>query len=81
MTKIELIDGWRQAWRFYTFWMSVIVAVTPDLLNLAIQHEVLKVEEVPAWFSYTLKMLTFTWMAARLIKQKSLEVQKAEPTA
>jgi hypothetical protein len=71
--KIELIDQWRSAWRLYTFWMSVIVAVMPDLLNLAISHGIITVDEVPGWFSYTLKCMTFAWMAARLIKQESLK--------
>lgn len=72
MTKIKLIEGWGQFYKFYSFWMSVIVAVAPDLLNLAIKQEILTVEQIPEWFSYTLKMLTFCWMAARLVKQQSL---------
>ena len=80
MTKIELIDGWKKAYRLYTFWMSVIIAVMPDILNLAIRYELITADEIPTWFSQTLKLATVAWMAARLVKQKSLEKQ-AEQTA
>lgn len=78
MTKVELIDGWKNAYRFYSFWASVIIAVMPDLLNLAISHEIIKAEEIPQWFSYTLKVSTFGWMAARLIKQEGLRQQAGQ---
>lgn len=77
MTKIKLIENWRSAWRMYSFWMSVLVAVSPNLLNLAIEHEIITLETIPGWFSSTLKVMTFTWMALRLIQQESLKQQAA----
>lgn len=74
MTKVQLISNWKQFYKFYSFWVSVVIAVLPDLVNLAIEHGVITSDQIPGWFSYSMKVMTFIWLAARLIKQKSLEM-------
>ncbi len=78
--KIELIPEWRNFIKMYSVWIGAFIAVLPDLLNLAIQMEVITLAQIPPYFSWTVKTLVFAQIAARLIKQEALRREAAAQT-
>ncbi len=76
--KFELIPNWKQAWKLFSVQGFAIVAILPDIYNLAIAYGVLEGMAVPAEFDRLVKTIAFLGAVSRLIKQKAAEaaVQK-----
>jgi hypothetical protein len=78
--KFELIDEWKSFWRMYSVWAFVILGVTPDLYNLAVQYHMVDGGNAPAALAGMINTLAFAGAALRLVKQKKLEADVAKLT-
>ena len=71
--EVKLITGWQKWYMLYSIWFMALLAMLPDIYNMAITMGVLNETTVPPLLSYSMKVVALCGMAARLIKQKKLE--------
>lgn len=78
----HLIDGWRAAWKMYSIWFFAIIALTPDLYNLAITMGVFTADEAPKALARIINGIGFLGAVSRLVKQKAVELaaQQGQPS-
>lgn len=69
MIKIELIGDWKQAWKFYSVWIYVLLGMLPDIFDLAVKMEVFSGEGAPEALNYIIKLVAFIGVVVRLVKQ------------
>ena len=71
--KIELIDGWQNAYRLYSFWFFLILGSLGDIMN-ALQKAGIGLEDkVPDSFTSMLNIIAAMGIIARVIRQKKLQ--------
>jgi hypothetical protein len=76
--KFELIENWKTFYKMYSMWAFVILGLTPDLYNLAVQYHMVDGSSAPAALAGMINTLAFAGAALRLVKQKKLEADMAE---
>lgn len=70
---IQLIDNWRQCLKLASVQVYVLIAAMPDIYNaIAVLGWV---EQLPGPAMWTVRGLAASGIAARIIKQKSVEVK------
>lgn len=75
-----LVDGWRAAWKMYSIWFYALLALTPDLYNLAISMEVFAGDEAPKTLARIINTIGFLGAVFRLVKQKTVEIAAQQAT-
>ncbi len=76
--KFELIEDWKTFYKMYSMWAFVILGITPDLYNLAVQYHIVDGGNAPAALAGMINTLAFAGAALRLVKQKKMEADVAE---
>lgn len=77
--KIQLIDNWQQAWKFYSIQAMAVLMCLPTLYDLAVQYGLIDSKDPPAAFSNLIRIVAFIGAALRLIKQQTT-VEPQSPT-
>lgn len=71
-----LVENWKDAWKWLSMYAFAIIAVLPDLFNLAIAQGLLDSESAPQTLNYLIKLLAFVGMAVRLVNQSVKDQNK-----
>lgn len=74
---IELLDkylteNWKKSWKFISLWVLLIIGLSPELYNLAIQYKIVEPGSIPTFFNDLIKTLAFLGAAGRLLNQKAI---------
>ena len=67
--NVTLVDDWRKAWRYYSTWGWLFVAMLPDLWNGLIAGGYLSMDDVPREFSWAVKLALAGTFFLRQIQQ------------
>lgn len=70
---MKLIDNWRQCWKMASMWAYVFIGAMPDVYNAIAALG--WVEQLPEPAMWTVRAMAAAGIAARIIKQKSVEVK------
>ena len=70
---MKLIDNWRQCWKMASVQVYVLIAAMPDVYNAIAALG--WVEQLPGPAMWTVRGLAAAGIAARIIKQKNVEVK------
>lgn len=76
---MQLISNWQQFYKMWSIWAMAAIAVLPEIYNAAVELGLLDDTIAPKSLSYTLKLLAFIGIVARLIKQAALQMQTEQP--
>lgn len=68
-----LIKDWKGAWKLASMWVYLLVALSPEIFQLAVQSGLLEAGEVPQLFARAINLLGLIGMISRLVKQKAAE--------
>lgn len=66
--NIKVIEHWKQAWKFYSTWLLLLIAEAPNIWNGAIAAGVIDVANVPgefSWFTRAASLVTFLLLYIR----------------
>ncbi len=75
--KLEFVEGWQRFYKMYSIQFIALIALLPEIYDLAVAMDVLSGSVLPEQFSGIIKLVAFLAAVSRLVKQKSL----AEPAA
>ena len=80
--QLKLIENWTQFWKMRSIQIMALLAVMPEILQLAVEMGVLDAEDadVPAFFNKALKIGLFIGAVSRLLQQKGI-TKPSEPAA
>jgi hypothetical protein len=78
MIKIELVGNWKEAWKFYSVWVYVLLGMLPDIFDLAVKMEVFSGEGAPEALNWTIKFVAFIGVVVRIVKQGVVAAKAAE---
>jgi|LSQX01.1.fsa_nt_gb hypothetical protein len=67
--NIAVVDDWRVAWRYYSTWGWLFVAMLPDLWNSLLAGGYLDAGDVPSEFSWSVKIALAGTFILKQIKQ------------
>lgn len=67
--NIALVDDWKLAFRYYSTWGWMFVALLPDLWNSLIAGGYLDQGDVPSEFSWSVKLALIATFVLKQIKQ------------
>lgn len=84
LTGFQLVDNWKQFYKMRSVQLMAIVAILPELLQLAVDMDILSADDVtvPAFFNKLLKCGLFLAAVGRLLKQKGITLEApAAPAA
>lgn len=70
---MQLIENWRQCWRMASMWVYMLIAAMPDIYNAVAALG--WIEQLPDPAMWTVRAMAAIGIAARIIKQKSVEVK------
>ena len=68
--KIQLVEDWKQAWKFWSVRIWVILAALPQVLPL-LGAETLAY--LPTWLGNVISVAALLGVVARVVKQPSLQ--------
>ena len=68
--KIQLVENWKQAWRFWSVRIWIILAALPQVLPL-LGAETLAY--LPTWMGNAVSVAALLGVVARVVKQPSLQ--------
>lgn len=71
---MTLIDNWHKAWKMFSFWIFVAIGAFPDIYSAVVALG--WSDELPDAAKWALRAMAVIGISARLIKQKSLEIDK-----
>lgn len=67
--NITLVDDWKSAWRYYSTWGWLVVAMLPEVWNALITGGYLNADDVPDQFSFYTKIGLAAVFALKMIQQ------------
>lgn len=67
--NVALVDDWKSAFRYYSTWGWMFVAMLPDLWNSLIAGGYLDQGDVPSEFSWSVKLALIGTFILKQIKQ------------
>ena len=75
----QLIENWRQAWKFYSVWAFAVIAALPDLYNALAAFGAF--EDMPDAASWTVRGAAILGIVVRFVSQQKPEgaPPKVEP--
>lgn len=69
---MKLIDNWRQCWKMASVWVYMLIMAMPDIYNAVAALG--WIEQLPEPAMWVVRGLAAAGIMARIIKQKSVEV-------
>lgn len=81
--KLELVEEWQHAWKLYSMWIFALIAVAPQLYDLAVQYHIVVAGAVPDLFGRIINIIGFVGAASRIVKQQKIaaKLEKAAEKA
>ncbi len=77
-----LVNNWREAPKWFSTWFFVLIALSPELYDLAVQYHILESGGLPAIFQKLINWVGFLGAVSRLADQKAIwEKLKPAPKA
>ena len=70
---MQLIENWKQCWKMASMWVYMLFMAMPDVYNAIAALG--WVEQLPEPAMWTVRAMAAIGIAARIIKQKSVEVK------
>ena len=68
-----LIGDWKSAWKLASMWVFLLIAISPELFQIAVQSGFLESGEVPELFARLINLMGLIGMLSRVIKQRATE--------
>lgn len=68
--NFTVLDHWKQAWKFYSTWLLLLVAESPNIWNAAIAAGVFEVEAVPGEFAWMTRLASLGTFFVLYIRQR-----------
>ena len=80
--QLKLIDNWTQFWKMRSIQIMALIALLPELLQLAVEMDVISADDasVPALVNKILKISLFVAAVSRLLQQKGI-TKPSQPAA
>lgn len=70
---MKLIENWRESWKMASMWVYMLILAMPDVYNAVAALE--WADQLPEPAVWVIRTMAAIGVAARIVKQKSLEVQ------
>lgn len=67
-----LVNNWREAPKWFSTWIFILIALSPELYQLAVQYEIVGPGNLPAIFQKLINWVGFLGAVSRLADQKSI---------
>ena len=76
MTKLTLIEEWRQAWKLASVQIFAVILILPDLYDYA--HTLGWTDQLPEGFTWVVRGAALFGMVMRLLKQNSVHKEDSD---
>ncbi len=67
--KIELVDDWKQAYKYFSVWFFTILGALPQIYQVLASYGVISSETAPTALINTISVIAALGAIARVLKQ------------
>lgn len=66
---MNLIENWRQAWRYYSVWAFAALAALPDLYNALLAAGLMDADAMPPVATWSVRIVAIAGIVLRFVRQ------------
>ncbi len=67
--KIELVDDWKQAYKYFSVWFFTILTALPQIYQILVSYGLISSEAAPTALVNTISVIAALGALARVLKQ------------